>query len=391
MWAQTMNKLAYALMEDARWDNAARGLEKVAIDQHLRNLGAEIARTGGDVLSMYSKAPMIASTATGALVGGAVNAARADEDESRLKRFARGAGGGAVAGLGTSLLAGGAVRNLGRMGERLSDNMAHIRGVGSPGRNVKVDAVGRGVHDALTAQSRAGLYGRDVTHHQAALLAAYAARDRITTQLKQTANPEQRKTLLAELAEARKTISSHLGMGGNMGAGAGAALLGATAAAGGAASNKYIEDNEHKYAALQKRANIFAAGLGHAASGFGKAVNFMAQNPGAAGAVGGAVIGAGMGGPDNRLGGAMSGALLGGGLGYGAGKGLLGTGAQNFATNTQQAVQGFGNKMTQAGTGVVQAAAAPQVVAAGAAAGATQQTFGQMVSQPFKAAFGVAS
>lgn len=134
--------------------------------------------------------------------------------------------------------------------------------------------------------------------------------------------------------------------------------------------------------ALQKHANMFAAGVGHLAGGVGRAASALAHNPAALTAAGGAVIGAGMAGEGNRLGGALAGATVGGGLGFAAGGGHLGQSMQTLANNMTSGVQRFGTNMTNAGAGVVNAA--NTVVPAGG----TAQTFGQMVSNPFRSAFG---
>ena len=133
--------------------------------------------------------------------------------------------------------------------------------------------------------------------------------------------------------------------------------------------------------AMQKHANIFAQGLGHVSSGIGRAASALGSNPAALTAAGGAVIGAGMAGEGNRLGGALAGATVGGGLGHIAGAGGFGQGMQNAMNSATTGVQRFGTNMSAAGTGVVNNATA--VVPAGG----TAQTFGQMVSSPFKTAF----
>jgi len=389
------NDISDYLAADSEWRRTRGALEKIAIDQHLRNITAEIARAGGDALSVYNHSPMLSSALTGAAVGGAVNTMRGDEEESKVRRFGRGAAGGAAAGLGTYLVAPGAVRNIGRMGEALSHEMELLRGQQrSPGRNVAVGEFGPALTRGLSSEARAGAGGRGFKpEERVALRDALKAREEATHALRSETDTGMRKTLADRLANAEDTISRIGGRGANLGAVSTAALLAATAAGGGAASDRYIQDHMNKESSarlarivpgLRKQANIFAAGLGHLASGVGKAATTVAANPAAMGAVGGAVIGAGMAGEGNRLGGALAGATLGGGLGYGASKGLMGTGAQNFATGMTSGVQGFGSKMTTAGQGVVTAANAP------VAQGATAQSFGQMVSGPFKGAFGAA-
>lgn len=378
------NDISDYLLADRSWGVARAGLEKIAIDQHLRNITAEIARAGGDALSVYNHSPMVASALTGAAAGGAINAMRGDEDESKLRRFGRGAVGGAVVGLGTYLAAPGAVRMLGRKGEAVSHAMEGLRGAQrSPGRNVAVGEFGPALTKSL---SRDAAYARIHTD----LPGIAQERDRVIEQLRKLPDGEGRKAAVEQLESLNERFRELAERGTGAGALGGAGLLAAAGGAGGAVSDRYIDEHMNKESSARlarivpgigKRANFLASGLGHLASGAGKAVTTIASNPGAMGAVGGAVIGAGMAGEGNRIGGALAGATLGGGLGYAAGKGLLGAGATNAASGLTTATNQFGQKLTQAGVGVVGAAATP------ATQGAAAQTFGQMVSTPFKTAF----
>lgn len=345
-----MDNFAQQLIAERDYTHTVQ-MTKVALDQHLRNIGAEILRAGGDTVGLFRSNPVTMGAATGALVGGGVNALRAQEGESRMQRFGRGAVGGAIGGATTGLIAGGAVRNLGRWGEEMSHQVANVRGAQrAPGMDVGPNAMNDVLGNSMSRTARRGVFGSaraDGT--SSALKQQWKDYDHMRAQLRgSTLSPEQREEMAKHLFQKEREMSRTAG--GHFGYYTGpeaAAILGGTAIAGGAISNKLMnkESSARLYAVLEKGA-FLAQGL----TNLGARVGTM--TPTAVGALGGAVVGAGAAGEGNRLGGALAGAALGAGAGAGAASGALGQGARNLSNTLTTGVQGLGSRVQNMATQV---------------------------------------
>lgn len=338
-----MNDIDRALIADAEFADASAALTKIAVDQHLRNIAAEVFRAGGDALGMFRSNPVTTSAATGALVGGGINALRARDGESRLERFGRGAVGGAVAGGIGGLAASGAVRNIGRMGEEVSHQIGNIRGPQrTPGLDVGHGEVLKAVGRGLSRSSRRGIYGSARTEGTSdALKGLWRQNDELRRQLRtDVRDPAARAELAKHLFQNERKISEVAG--GHFGywsAPEAALALGAGTALGGAVSERMM----NKEGSLRARiggAIDKVAFLGNVSSAVGRGFTNMGatmgtqmarMSPTAYTGVIGAMGGAGAAGEGNRIGGAVAGGLLGTLGGRAAGAGVFGQRAQNFA------------------------------------------------------------
>jgi len=337
-----MNDLDRALIADADFADAGAALTKTAVDQHLRNIAAEVFRAGGDALGMFRSNPITTSAAAGALVGGGVNALRAREGESRMQRFGRGAAGGAVAGGLSGLVGSGAIRNIGRMGEEVSHQIGAIRGPQrTPGLDVGHGETFRALGRGLSRSSRRGIYGSaraDGTSDT--LKGLWRQNDELRRQLRtEVRDPAKRTELAKHLFQNERAISQNAG--GHFGywtAPEAALALGATTAVGGAIGD-HVMNKEGSLRARIDHAIDKVAFLGNVGSAIGRgftnvgaAVGSGMSNMAPAAVTGaiGAVGGAGAAGEGNRIGGAITGGLLGAVGGRAAGSGALGAGGQRF-------------------------------------------------------------
>lgn len=341
-----MNALAQELIRDNEVTRATDGLLKIAIDQHLRNLGAETVRAGGDALGLFRRNPITMGALSGALIGGSTNALAAQEGEDRMARFKRGAVGGAAAGALTGLVAGGGVGNIGRMGEELSHQVGQIRGDQTRiGLDVAPGGVGKALSRGLSRSSRRGIYGSSRTAGTTdSLRTLWKENDHIRNLLKTETDPAKRSDYAKHLFRNERAISNTQGTFGYMGAGESALGLAGISAAGGLVGEHYMnkESSARVGRALDKLAN--AGLLGTIGNAVGKA------NPAMIMGAGGALVGAGAAGEGNRIGGALAGGVLGAGLGHGASTGALGTRAQGFAKSLQTGAQNLGQRISNMGT-----------------------------------------
>lgn len=339
-----MNRLHRMLEEDLKIKEAERALEKTAFDRNIRNLGVDLAGMAGGALSKFEKNPLLSSAVAGGVLGGAGNAYAADPGE-RKKKFKQGLIGGALGGAITGGIASGGARNLGRYGKGISERAEALRG-GKPFkgfRDVQAGEFGDLMSDTVFSETaRRG--GKSIAQKQKDLEDFY---DIVGSKSPATAAEIKKvKAMQKELNREAK------GLGGRFGAleSAGIGLLGA--GAGVKAKETYDDYKQGKYASYarihqaverieeEKRANIFAKGLGYAAQGAGKAI----ANPGVAGAAIGAGTGALAAGEGNRIKGALGGAALGAGAGVGLAK---------LAPQATQNLTRFGQTLAGAGRGAV--------------------------------------
>tara|TARA_Y100000592_G_scaffold97315_1_gene167774 strand:+ start:1002 stop:2222 length:1221 start_codon:yes stop_codon:yes gene_type:complete len=336
------------LEEDLQLKEAEIALEKTAFDRNIRNFGADLAGMAGGALSKFEKNPLISSAVAGGVLGGAGNAYAADPGE-RKKKFKQGLIGGALGGAITGGIASGGARNLGRYGKGISERAEALRG-GKPFkgfRDVQAGEFGDLMSDTVFSETaRRG--GKSIAQKQKDLEDFY---DIVGSKSPATAAEIKKvKAMQKELNREAK------GLGGRFGAleSAGIGLLGA--GAGVKAKETYDDYKQGKYASYarihqaverieeEKRANIFAKGLGYAAQGVGKVT---ALNPGVAGAAIGAGTGALAAGEGNRIKGALGGAALGAGAGVGLAK---------LAPQATANMQRFGSALGKAGQKTVQKA-----------------------------------
>jgi hypothetical protein len=322
-----MNKMAHALVDDSRFAQQGAALVKVALDQHLRNIAAEVLRTGGDALGKFRNNPITSSAVSGALLGGGVNALRAQEGESKLDRFGRGALGGAVAGAATGLAAGGAMRNLGRFGEEISYQVGRVRGPQNSPIDVASGGMQHVLRNAFSPTARRGVFGsaRQQPGLSQTLKDDWNTVRELQRRVKDQSLSEAERVIAAQnLKKAKSNLS--LSAGGPMGhltGPEGAALL-ATGAIGSGAAADHVMNKESNLKTRLYRALETAGGV------------VQHTSPAALGALGGATIGATAAGEGNRLVGAASGGIAGAGLNVAAAKGLLG-----------ERVQGYSNALTR--------------------------------------------
>lgn len=328
-----MNKMAHALVDDSRFAQQGAALVKVALDQHLRNIAAEVLRTGGDVIGKFRNNPITSSAVSGALLGGGVNALRAQEGESKLDRFGRGALGGAVAGAATGLAAGGAMRNLGRFGEEISYQVGRVRGPQNAPIDVASGEMQHVLRNAFSPTARRGVFGgaRQQLGLSQTLKDDWKTVRELQRRVKdQTLSQADRVAAAQNLKKAKSNLS--LSAGGPMGhltGPQGAALLAAGAIGGGAATDR-VMNKESSLKTRLYRAVREAGGIAQHTS------------PAALGALGGAAIGATAAGEGNRLIGAAGGGVAGAGLSAAAARGLLGTRAQAHTDALIEAIKSKG-------------------------------------------------
>lgn len=269
-----MNDLSRALISDAEWERSRGYIEKIAIDQHIRNVAAEVYRNAGRALGHLEHNPVTGGAIAGALAGGLAGAAPKHDKQgrSRARRFARGAAGGAIAGGSIGLLAGGAVRNLGRYGNDIAEEMGHIRGsaAGAPWRDVSHGELREAMRRSVTNPlSRAGHRVKannasDVGNMERLRQSVIRlTREVRTLPADDTSRPAKLDALREAAEELRKKKG---GRAGHMGLGQAALLLGGVSAGAGLASSK-MQDKEAAW---------FTPALGAALS---SGINYVKQNP----------------------------------------------------------------------------------------------------------------
>lgn len=272
-----MDSFARALVDDAEWERQRGALEKVAIDQHVRNVAAEIYRVGGRTLGFLENNPVTGAALAGGLVGGAVGAAPRHDKQGRGRgrRFVRGAMGGALAGTIVGQATKGAVSNIGRFGNDVADAMSEIRGSGhgAPWREVTRRELVDAVRSTMgNADSRAGHRVRVNNPSEVARLRDLVAKAKQLSQKVRRMDVNDRgrpDAVLAYRAAAEALNKAKGGAGGGMGLGQATLLLGGTAAGAGLVTSK----------AHDKEAGLNLQFSPQITGALGKAISYAQNNP----------------------------------------------------------------------------------------------------------------